>query len=67
MSPDGDGEVKLGFLTHGLQRGFALASECWGAIEGYTIGECPALLCISNLSAYFYEEGTVEGKQRGKK
>lgn len=23
VSPDGDGEVKLGFLAHGLQGGFA--------------------------------------------
>lgn len=52
MSPDGDGEGKLGFLTPGLQGGLALASECWGAIEGYTAREGPALLCISNLSTY---------------
>lgn len=49
--------------AHGLQS-FTLVSECWGAIEGYTVGECPALLCMSNLSAYFYEEGTIDGKQR---
>lgn len=42
-------------------------SECWGAIEGYTAGECHALLCISDLSAYFYEEGTIEGKGSSKR
>lgn len=45
-SPDGDGEVKVRFLAHGLQGSFALASECRGVIEGYIVGECPVVLCI---------------------
>lgn len=63
VSPDGDGDVKLGFLAHGLQGGFALESGCRGAIEGYIAEECHALLCILNISLLASMEN---GPQRGR-
>lgn len=61
VSPDGDGEVNLGFLAHSLQGGLASVSGCRGAIEGYIAEEYHALLCILNISLLaFMERGRSE-------
>lgn len=68
VSPDGGGEVKLGFLAQGLQGGFALVSGCRGAIEGYIAEECHALLCILNISLLaFMENGPQRGRSKGRR
>lgn len=63
VSPDGDGEVNLGFLAHSLQGGLASVSGCRGAIEGYIAEEYHALLCMLNISLLaFMENGPRRGR-----